>query len=410
MIALVDCNNFYVSCERVFRPDLAGRPVVVLSNNDGCIIARSPEAKALGIEMGTPAFKARALLESQKVTVFSSNYALYGDMSRRVMATLGGFSPAVEEYSIDEAFLDMGDETYDLTPTGNAIRSRVLRWTGIPVSIGFGPTKTLAKLANRLVKTGAIHSGVLDLRTVENLDDVLAGMPVDDIWGVGPNVASTLRRTGIHSARQLRDGDDFWIKHEFGVVGLALVSELRGIVCNAVRPGREPRKEVTVSRTFGSEIGTLDELKPPVAAFAARAAGRMRQDGMLAGEVTVFIETNEYKPGPQGFSTVTLKPEVATANTDDLVFYACEALSKLIRSGYKYRKAGVTLGDLCPVRMVQETLFTVGASGDSWPPPAGFGLKQQYYSGEAADPWQQRNRHLSPRYTTQWAELPIANA
>ncbi|MBN1845985.1 MAG: Y-family DNA polymerase, partial [Sedimentisphaerales bacterium] len=275
--ALVDCNNFYVSCERVFAPRWEGQPVVVLSNNDGCVVARSDEAKALGIRMGVPVFQVRDLIEKHGVEVFSSNYTLYADMSRRVMETLAGFAPAMEVYSIDEAFLDLAGNRADRTEYARQIRRRVRQWVGIPVTIGLGPSKTLAKVANHLAKWSARAQGVLDLTECPYLAEALRRTPVQDVWGVGPQYARRLRQAGIQTAWDLRSAGDAWIRRELGVTGLRTVHELRGIACYDLETSAPPNQGIANSRSFGRPVETLAELQEAVAAYMSRAARKLRR-------------------------------------------------------------------------------------------------------------------------------------
>jgi len=278
IFALADCNNFYASCERVFAPALEKEPIVVLSNNDGCVVARSNEAKTLGIPMGVPVFQVQNLIQAHQIRVYSSNYTLYGDMSRRVMETLCQFTPALEIYSIDEAFLDLtGCRSQDLAGYGRTIRNTVKKWTGIPVSIGIARTKTLAKLANRLAKKSAKAAGVLDLTDSPYLPLALENTEIQDIWGVGPGFAKRLRQAGIQTALQLRDADDGWVRKHLGVVGLRTVYELRGISCYGLVLSPPGKKNIVVSKSFGRKSETLEELSEALAAYAARAAEKLRR-------------------------------------------------------------------------------------------------------------------------------------
>jgi DNA polymerase V len=305
-IALVDCNNFYVSCERVFDPKLAGRPVVVLSNNDGCIIARSEEAKALGIKMGALLFKTEHIVDAYDVAVYSSNYPLYGDMSQRVMGALQEFTPEVEVYSIDEAFLRL-EAGPDLTLAERAaeVREKVGRWTGIPVSIGIAPTKTLAKLASRVVKRAPVTHGVFDLISPSDQTAVLDETPVEDLWGVGPAYSALLHKAGVETARKLRDADRRWVRRRMTVVGARIVEELRGVSCLPVEQCPPAKKSVTCSRSFGALVESVSEMREAVAVYTTRAAERLRKHGMAAGVVTVFINTNRFG---EGRNTATPSP------------------------------------------------------------------------------------------------------
>jgi len=300
MFALLDCNNFYVSCERLFQPMLQGKPVVVLSNNDGCVIARSDEAKALGIPMGLPAFKLTELLQEHPIEIFSSNYTLYGDLSTRVMKTLTQWAPAVEVYSIDEAFLDLtGLSTDALAGYGHTMRATIHQWTGIPVSIGIGPTKTLAKLANRLAKRSLEAQGMVALTSPSEIEAILAQMPIEALWGIGPGYTRCLKAHDIRTALQLRDANDRWIRQQLGVVGQRIVWELRSISCLSLERCPPPKHSLMVSRSFGRPITTRTEMSEAVASYMSRAAEKLRRSHGAAGVLTVFLMTNRFTEEPQ---------------------------------------------------------------------------------------------------------------
>ncbi len=420
IIALVDCNNFYVSCERVFAPRLGGRPVIVMSNNDGCVVSRSDEAKALGIGMGQPVFQVRDLLHQQDVAVCSSNYALYGDMSRRVMATLGTFTPDLEVYSIDEAFLGLGGfRGLDPTAYGREIQTTVKRWTGIPVSVGIAQTKTLAKLANRLAKLSARTGGVLDLSHSPYLDRALASTPVECVWGVGPKFTRRLREAGIDTALQLRDADHRWVRGVRGVLGARTVLELRGVACLTLEQSPPPRQSIAHTRTFSRRICNLVELREAAAAYAARAAEKLRRQRRAAGVVTVFVMTNLFEQRSRRyFNARTYELPAPTSNTATLIKLVTRAVEEIFRPGIAYKKAGVLLDSLVPDQQVPPTLFPTGG-----PPPERplmqlvDALNKRFASGivgwAAAGferSWQVKFRHRSPRYTTSWRELPVVKA
>lgn len=358
-VALVDCNNFYVSCERVFDPKLAGRPVVVLSNNDGCVIARSEEAKALGIRMGAPIFKAEHIVDSCGVAVYSSNYSLYGDLSQRVMGTLQEFTPEVEVYSIDEAFMRLEAEGGEQTLSARAleVRERVRQWTGIPVSIGLAPTKTLAKLANRTAKRTQVAQGVLDLTEPSEQEGVLEETAVEDVWGVGPAYSALLRKAGIETARTLRDADRRWVRRRMTVVGARIVEELRGISCLPIEQCPPAKKSVTCSRSFGAPVESLSEMREAVAVYMTRAAERMRKHRMAAGVVTVFINTNRFSEEPQYNNSVTFELAYPTDATNELLEWSLRGLERIYRAGYRYKKAGVILSHLRPADGLTARLF-----------------------------------------------------
>ena len=361
-ISLIDCNNFYVSCERVFQPKLRRRPVVVLSNNDGCVIARSNEAKALGFKMGTPLFKVQDLVEDHNVAVYSSNYALYGDMSHRVMEALQEFTPEVEVYSIDEAFMwldDEGDQSFHAR--GVNIREKVLQWTGIPVSVGIRQTKTLAKVANHLAKKDAGLQGVLDLTPVNVQTAALEQTPVGDIWGVGPAYAKLLQAAGITTARKLREADRRWVRQRMTIVGARIVEELRGVSCLPLEQCPQQKKSLTCSRSFGLPVESLSELREAVTVYLARAAERLRRGTLAAGVVTVFINTNRFSTEPQYGNSVTYELAYSTDSTKELMDWALKGLEQIYRSGYRYKKAGVMLNGLMPADQMSKRFFGDGA-------------------------------------------------
>ncbi|HUT97672.1 MAG TPA: Y-family DNA polymerase [bacterium] len=425
-IALVDCNNFYASCERVFQPELAGVPVVVLSNNDGCIIARSDEAKALGIAMGAPFFKTRPVIEKHRVRVFSSNFALYGDMSQRVMSTLARFSEDFEVYSIDECFLDLTGFG-DPAAYAGVIRSTVRRWTGIPVSIGLAPSKTLAKVANKLAKADRGGPGVKELLPGAELDEVLARLPVEDVWGIADRLARRLKRSGIHTAKKLRDADDRWIDKKLGVVGRRMVYELRGIGCLGLEDQPPDKKTICTTRSFATALVTLEELQEAVASFVSRSAEKLRAQSSAAGVLTVFVMTGHFGEGPKYYnSTVAVLP-VPSGVTHELLGHALVGLKRIFRSGYAYKRAGVLLGDIVPAGAVQLDLFDrLGEPPDGSDSPRRRGERLmravdrvnrelgpqtvQYAREGLAKPWVLRTNRRSPRYTTSWRELPVARA
>jgi DNA polymerase V len=416
LFALIDCNNFYVSCERLFQPMLHGKPVVVLSNNDGCVIARSDEAKALGIPMGLPAFKLADLVKEHSIEVFSSNYTLYGDLSARVMTTLTQWTPDVEIYSIDEAFLQLSPLSLDaLTAYGQTIRATIHQWTGIPVSIGIGPTKTLAKLANRRAKRSPEAQGVIALTAPGEIEAILSQTPIEDIWGIGPGYTRRLHAHEIRTALQLRDVNDRWVRQELGIVGLRLVWELRGISCLPLERCPPPKQSVMVSRSFGRPITTLIDMREAVATYMTRAAEKLRRHHVAAGVLTVFLMTNRFTDEPQYSNSVTLPLPVATQDTADLIQYALQGIEQLFREGYRYQKAGVILTALVPAHQVQTHLFDqqdrerskrLMAAIDTINREWGSGTIR--YAAVGLRPaWMMRCARRSPRYTTRWEELAV---
>jgi DNA polymerase V len=417
IIALVDCNSFYASCEQVFNPKLRGKPVVVLSNNDGCIVARSKEAKALGIKMGVPAFKIRYEIERYQIQVFSSNYTLYGDMSDRVMKTLAEFTPTLEIYSIDEAFLDIPFSKQPATEHCQHIRSIVSRYTGIPVSIGIGSTKTLSKIANHIAKQHPEHNGVFDLINHDH-ETILADTPIEEVWGVGRNYARTLRINGIVTALQLRDSHDGWIKQQFGVVLLRTVLELRGIVCLPLAPLPPSPKSLMVSRSFGRAITDIKELKEAIATYTSKAAEKLRRYQLVAGIMQVFVRTNAFEEGYYSNSIKVTLP-IPTNFTPELLHHALIGVATLYRIGDRYKKAGVILLKLGPETEIQGNLFV--DDGD-WVRSRHLmqtvdalnaekrNSSVQFAASGVGKPWQARASRRSPRYTTSWIDLPVVKA
>ncbi|MDX1546316.1 MAG: Y-family DNA polymerase [Rhodothermales bacterium] len=410
--ALVDCNNFYVSCERVFDPSLAGRPVAVLSNNDGCIIARSDEVKALGVPMGAPYFKWRKVLARHGARVFSSNYALYGDMSSRVMRVLEGTAPEIEVYSIDEAFLHLAS-TRPAEEQACAAQARVLRWTGIPTSIGIAPTKTLAKIANRFAKQWPACAGVFDLSRRRDARDLLALVGVEDVWGIGPRRTRLLNAHGIHTALDLREARDAWVKKALTITGLRTVYELRGISCLPLDEVQPPKKAITCSRSFGEPVTEKAGLQQALAAFVARAAEKLRAQGSVAAALHVFITTKDFGPGPHyGGSRTAVLPE-PSAYTPALTRHAHRGLDRLYRPGYRYRKAGVMLTGLRPAGSPQADLFEPANHGrhaalmeavDALNGRYGRGTVFFAASGTERR-WAMKQVRRSPRYTTRWEDV-----
>ena len=346
-LALVDCNSFYVSCERLFNPRIRKKPVVVLSNNDGCIISRSNEAKALGIKMGEPYFKAKDIIIKKKVEVFSSNYSLYGDLSRRVMRTLKRFNSEMEIYSIDEAFLDLSNfPDQDVEKIGKEIRETVLQWTGIPTSIGIAKTKTLSKIANHIAKKKI--SGVTSLIGIENLDPILEKIEINDIWGVGKQLTKFYQKNGIYNAKQLKNKSNTWIKKSSNVLGSRTAMELRGIPCINLETTTTKRKSCVVSRSFGKRIEEFQELKEAVANYCLNASEKIRSESLIAKAITVFVRTSPFQRDFGYYSnTKTIDFPIATNNSIEIIKTAVSILETIFKNGYQYQKAGVMLTGLC---------------------------------------------------------------
>ena len=409
LFALVDCNNFYASCERVFDPKLEKKPIVVLSNNDGCIIARSNEAKALGIQMGEPAFKAKDVIEQHNVQVFSSNYTLYGDMSARVMQTLAQFTPNLEVYSIDEAFLDLGNfYGRDLKQYAQEMRNTVKEWTGIPVSVGVAPTKTLAKLANRLSKKSKKANGALVLTEERHIEEALRRTEAGDVWGIGRRYAQKLAGFGIHTALDLRNASDAFVKKHLTVVGLRTVRELRGEPCLDLELVAPSKQNICTSRSFGNTVTTLDQLQEATANYASRCAAKLRRQKSCAGAITVFVQTNQFRDEPQYFNSKTLALPTASNSTLELIKYANQAMKALYREGYRYKKSGVIVSELRPQDQVQTSLLdtvdrdkhrrlmqALDKLNSTW------GRDQVTSAAQGTTrPWQLKCEQKSPCYTT----------
>ena len=358
MIALVDCNNFFVSCERVFRPDLDGKPVVVLSNNDGCIVSRSNESKAMGIAMGTPYFKVKHLVENGQLTVFSSNYALYGDLSNRVMSILADEVPKIEIYSIDEAYLHIEGIAPERIP--NLCRSlieKIRQWVGIPVSIGVAPTKTLAKVASHFAKKYKGYKGVCMMDTDPKRVKALQLTPIDDVWGVGRRLAPKMLEWGVNTAYDFTQRPKEWVRERLGVNGLRTWEELRGRPCIDEETS-ERRKSICTSRSFADMITKQEELELRVSDFAAMCAKKLREEGSAAYDVTTFLYTNRFRDDlQQYFPSMTIRLNVAANSTQDIVSAALKAFRLIYRSGYQYKKAGVVVSNIISADSVQGTIF-----------------------------------------------------
>jgi len=413
IFALVDCNNFYVSCERVFNPKLEDKPVVVLSNNDGCIISRSNEAKALGIKMAVPFFEVRDLIQKAGVQVYSANFTLYGDLSRRVIDTLAQFTPEYEVYSIDEVFLNLsGFERAGLTGYARQIVATVKQWTGIPISIGIASTKTLAKLANRLAKKRPELGGVMDWTAVFDPEKELSQIDVRDIWGIGPSNERKLKEWGLHTVLQLRDADDKWILKRMGVVGQRIVFELREISCLPLEMVRSPRKSVVCSRSFGKPVENLKELKEAVAEFTSQAAETLREDRLSTGCLTVFFITRPHSEQAQTRSS-TVELPVATDSTPELIRHALQETEKIFFPGGVFKKAGVVFSGLVPASEAQADIFDNQNRGrskrlmgalDDLNARLGTGALR-YAAAGLVQSWRMKSSHRSKRYTTRWNEL-----
>jgi len=420
LYALLDCNNFYVSCERVFNPELEGQPVVVLSNNDGCIIARSNEAKGLGLRMGEPYFRAKSLLDRNRVRVFSSNYALYGDMSRRVMEQVGRLEPEVEVYSIDEAFIRLPAAKEEvLRITGGDIRASVRQHTGIPVSIGFGPTKTLAKIANRMAKKHPEYDGVFVILPESDIGSILKGIEAGEVWGIGNRSSRKLADHGIFTAYDLSRADEVWVRKHLSITGVRTMRELRGISCFPLEEVPPPKHSIACSRSFGSLVTDFMEMREAAVSYVSRAAEKLRAQQLKAGCLTLYLTTNRFRiDQPQYADSRTVTFSCPTADTAELIAQAMRCLKELFRRGYAYQKVGVVLCDLTSAHIHhQANLFTVPRRNRESLHKALDRINHrwgrdtlQYGSAGLVKPWHHKQAMKSPSYTTNWHELPVVRA
>ena len=432
LYALVDGNNFYVSCERVFRPSLNGIPVVVLSNNDGCAIARSNEAKALGIAMGAPWFKIKHLAEASGLVALSANFALYGDMSDRMMSLAAGLGPVQDIYSIDESFIELTGVRGDLVARSHKIRDRILQWVGIPCGIGIGSTKTLAKLANHIAKTAERKPGVypdklaqvcnLEILAPEERDAVLAATAVNEVWGVGRQITKQLNAGGIHSALDLARLDAATVRSKWSVVLERTVRELQGMPCIELEHSPAAKKEIACTRSFGHYVLEHRHLAEAVTEFASRAAEKLRKQNGLAGQVLVFIRTSPFRPDPQYSRSLVIPLRRPSADTAALVSAALAGLKHIYKAGFKYAKAGVMLLELQPDSIQQ---IELDLEDDSFEDRGKLmsaldGLNQRYGKGTVlmasagADGhrrvWSMKQERRTPGYTTRWEDMPVARA
>ncbi|MBR5820620.1 MAG: Y-family DNA polymerase [Alistipes sp.] len=418
MYGLCDCNNFFVSCERVFRPDLEGRPVVVLSNNDGCVVARSNEAKAIGIGMGQPYFQAKGLLERHGGAVFSSNFTLYGDLSRRVMTTLRSLVEEIEIYSIDEAFFNLEGHEEPLEELGHRIRITVRRHTGIPVSIGIAPTKTLAKIAAKLAKQYPKLGGCCYMHREEDIRKVLSKFPLRDVWGIGRRYGKLFDQMQILTAQQFVELDKLWIQGRMGITGVRTWQELQGIPSLPLDDLSATRQQITVSRSFPHEIYDCSELERIVAEFATMCGEKLRRQGSVCRTIHCFLMTNRHRTDqPQHTEEVHYRFSAPTDSTLALVKEGRELLRTIFRSGYGYKKAGIILGGFEPRGTQQQSLFEAPSDPrherlmevlDRVNRHYGHGALKTAAEGE--QPFQMNREHISQRYTTEWSELLTVKA
>ena len=413
IFALVDCNSFYASCERVFNPRLRGKPVVVLSNNDGCIVALSQEAKDAGIKMGTPIFQVRDLVKQKKVFVYSSNYTLYGDLSSRVMQTLAEFAPEMEIYSIDEAFLSLDDfDRSTLSDYGLRIKNTVYQHTGIPVSVGIAPTKTLAKLANRVAKKRKLGSfSVFDDPDFEN---TLANFHISDLWGIGHQSTKKLEWRGIKSAKDLRDAPPHLIRELLTVTGARLQDELKGISCIDLEQETSPKKQIISSRSFGELLSDIEPIREAVANHVSRAAEKLREQGSVATRLSVFIHTNPFRErDPQYYNSSLIQLPFGMDETNLMITHALSGLERIFRDGFKFKKCGVILKEIHPKDECQLDLFTSELTESIRPAiklmdriNSKYGTDTLKFAACGVDKhWQMKAEMKSQRFTTHWNEL-----
>ena len=432
MFALVDGNNFYVSCERVFRPSLNGRPVIVLSSNDGCAIARSNEAKALGIKMGAPWFEIRHLEEQEGLVALSANFALYGDMSDRMMSIAAGLGPAQEIYSIDESFIGLDGVRGDLTKRSHAVRDRINQWTGIPCGVGIGSTKTLAKLANHIAKTAERKPGSYpdNLATVCNLvnlpgsdvDAILAATDVGEVWGVGRRIGQQLRDAGVTTVLDLARLSPSMVRDRWSVVLERTVRELQGETCISLDDAPSPKKQIACTRSFGQPVTEVEPLIEAVSEFTSRAAAKLRRQSGLAGQILVFAHTSPFRPGPHFSKSIVIPLRRPTADTRHLVQAAVMGVTQIYKPGFKLSKAGVMLLDLMSDNVSQgEFDFDAPETRDRGKLMAAMdAINDRFGRGAihvgiavgagALRDWSMRQERLTPQYTTKFSDLPVARA
>ena len=412
-IALIDCNNFYASCERIFNPRLIGKPIVVLSNNDGCIITRSAEAKELGIKMGEPYFKAKKIIDRNNVRVFSSNYSLYGDISQRVMETLARFASDVEIYSIDEAFLGLnGFENYELSKYCGHIRRTIKRWVGIPVSIGVSTTKTLSKIANNLAKKNKEYDGVCILKSWFDINEALKLTSIEDVWGIGRRLSVFLKKYKINTAYDFTQLDKGWIRKNMGVVGEKTFLELCGVSCIQMELIPSDKKSCCVSRSFSKPIERIEDLEESVSSYGTRVTEKIREEGLVTDSISVFVLTNYFNKKEKQYSnSIKLQLPYPTNNSIKIVKRALEGIRKIYRKGYRYKKAGVILYGLSKAKQTRGLLDYDRESSESIMNTMDrinerYGNSTIRLASEGIEKsWRMRRESVSPCYTTRFDDL-----
>jgi DNA polymerase V len=420
IFALVDCNSFYVSCERIFRPDLEGKPVGVLSNNDGCIVALSKELKDLGIKRGTPAFQIAHLVKKHNIILFSSNYTLYGDISARIMNVLSMFTPDLEIYSIDEAFLSLkGMEHFDLEKYAKEIKDIVWKWIGVPVSVGIGETKTLAKIANHIAKKYKKFAGVFNLLNHPQKKLVLSYVKVSDIWGIGNKYAQKLNRFGIHTVSQFIECDENFIEKEMTIVGLKTLKELKGYSCIVLDDYAKSKKQIISSKSFGKPISDFDDLMQAISSYLEIALEKLRNQRSVASQIMIFLTTNPFKNSSQYANYVSASLEIPSAYSPTFIQIGRKLLKSIYKEGYQYKKVGVMISNIQNENEAELDFFKTAYIDDKHKDVMEVfdkinrinGRNTIYYSSSGINrKWEMRREFLSKRYTTNWKELPIVKA
>lgn len=414
MFALIDCNNFYASCERVFQPQLEGKPIVVLSNNDGCVVARSNEAKAIGIPMGIPLFKCKDIIKQHNIKVFSSNYALYADMSKRVMQMLSHFSPSIEIYSIDEAFIDMSQShSIDLTSEGLKLKNTIKKGTGIPVSVGIAPTKTLSKAATEIAKKFPKRTqGVYYISNKYEREQALKWLPIEDVWGIGRKQSALLKKQGIFRAFEFCQQSDTWIQQHMSIVGLRLKRELEGISCLHLEH-RQRKKSISTTRTFHHMLSDYRSIKERIATFAITCAEKLRQQNSVCQALTVFIRSNKHRDDmAQYHPHMSIKMPFASQSSIEICKFATQALSLIYRDGYAYKRAGVILSDISEHTSQQLQIFE-NSNPKHLPLMQTIDKLNKRFgthsiklgSQNKYDRWNLKQEHISARYTTRLSDI-----
>lgn len=418
MLALVDCNNFYASCEKLFNPAFKDKPLIVLSNNDGCAVSRSAEAKALGIKMAGAWHEMRDFARQHGIVACSSNYTLYANMSDRVVSVLRGYSPSIEVYSIDESFVDLsGFDHLNLTDYGQHMRQRIARWVGLPVCVGIAPTKTLAKLANHIAKKQPQYKGVFNLadHTPAEIEHIFSSMEVMEVWGIRRRLSAKLQAIGIHTVADLRAADHSAIRARFGVVLERTVRELQGTPCMALEEAPADKQQIISSRSFGRPVTELSDLNEALASYITLACEKLRQQQTVAGSLAIWLETNPFNPKAAQYSrSVTLPLPACSDDTRQLIRVGLWALKQLYREGFEYKKCGCMLGAIAPKASVQATLFGSSNAQAERATAVMDSINRKYGRGtlksaaENSSPtWGMRRANVSPAYTTDWDGLMV---